>query len=155
MLVAAAVIGLLGSFVPGASAVHLYRGPGGGCTPADGPTGDAATPAATIMVMHNTFNDAANALPITVINAGDSIAFTWNSSHCHSVQASAGEFYSGFHYPTAPPESPQAVAGVFEYPVPDLTPTLVWTHTFATPGVFQYSCEHHAAIGMVGVVIVQ
>lgn len=152
-LALAAVLGLLGSFAPAASAVHFYRGPGGNCTPADGPTGDLLPPSAQVMVMHNTFNDSSTALPITVISAGQTVMWTWNSSHCHSAQAAS--FYSGFHYPTAAPESPQAVPGFFDYPVPDMTPTLSYTHQFTTPGVYQYACEHHAAIGMVGVVIVQ
>ena len=148
---------------PGAQAVHFYRGSGGGCTPADGATTNdpaaSGTVAATVLVMHNTFNDSATGLPVTTIKAGEAVRWTWNSSHCHSVgnkaDTSPGGFYSGYHYPTATPESPQVVPGFFDYPVPDMTPTLSYTRTFTTPGTYQYTCEHHAAIGMVGAVVVQ
>ena len=141
-------------------AVHVYRGPDSGCTPTDGPITDDATSAegaaeATVLVMHNTFNDAANGTPVTRVRPGDVVEWQWWSAHCHSAWAGDGTFYSGFHYPTATPESPQAVPGFFDYPVPDDTPTLTYRHTFSSPGTYQYFCEHHQAIGMVGTVIVE
>lgn len=149
--------GLMVAAAPGAEAIHFYRGPGGGCTPADGPTTDDPGPsgpvAATVKVMHNTFNDAATGLPTTTVAAGEAVTFTWNSSHCHSVDGDG--FSSGFHYPTAAPESPQVVPGFFDYPVPDDTPTLSYTRTFTAPGTYEISCVHHAAIGMVGTIVVE
>ncbi|HEX9696785.1 MAG TPA: plastocyanin/azurin family copper-binding protein [Actinomycetota bacterium] len=138
-----------------AGAVHFYRGPGGGCTPADGALSDggSGTVAGTIKVLHNTFADAATGLPVTRIGAGEALTWTWNSAHCHSVQAA--EFYSGFHYPAPEPTSPALVSGVFDYPVLEENPTLSYTITFDTPGIYPYACEHHAAIGMNGLVIVE
>lgn len=156
---ATALLALAFGSVAPAGAVHFYRGPGGGCTANDGALveggGEApASVAAEIQVLHNTFNDAATGQPVTVVNAGDSVRWTWNSSHCHSVDGRPG-FYSGYHYPTADPETPAVLPGFFHYPVPDTTPTLSWTRTFTTPGTYRYVCEHHAAIGMVGTVVVQ
>lgn len=159
MMAAVAVVALATVAGAPAGAVHFYRGPGGGCTPNDGALveGDEPAPAAVaaeIMVLHNTFNDAATGSPVTVIDAGDSVRWTWNSPHCHSVDGRPG-FYSGYHYPTATPESPAVAPALFHYPVPDTTPTLSWTRTFDEPGTYRYVCEHHAAIGMVGTVVVR
>jgi plastocyanin len=153
--IAAAVL-VLGMMAAPAHAIHEYRGPGGGCTPADGPTTDDAAAsgpvAATISVLHNTFNDKATGLPQTHVKVGDSVVWEWASAHCHSVQAAG--FYSGFHYPTAEPESPHVLPGLFDYPVPDDTPTLSYRHTFTTVGSYSYACEHHASIGMIGTIVV-
>lgn len=154
LLIAAAVVGLLGSVMPAAQAIHFYRGPGGGCSAADGALGAPVAAAATVMLGHNTYNDPATALlPVTVIKAGEAVKWTWNSAHCHSVTGAA--FNSGFHYPTTAPSSPLVARGAFDYPVLEVAPTLSFTQTFPTPGTFTYSCVHHAAIGMAGVVVVQ
>lgn len=142
---------------PLAGAVHFYRGPGQGCTPADGDLTD--TPAqgplgATVLMLHNSFNDLLTGTPVTIIKAGQSVKWTWNSEHCHSTW-SLGNFYSGFHYPSDTPTTPEVLPGLFHYPVPTLAPTLAFTHTFGTPGNFLYFCEHHQLIGMQGVVVVQ
>ena len=151
LLVSAAVIGMLAGFVPAASASHLYRGAGGGCTPATGATGEAVSPAATVMLGHYSYHDLGTALlPVTVISVGDAVQWTWNSAHCHSVTGPA--FDSGFHYPTTAPTTPLVNNA---YYVPEIAPTLSWTQTFDTPGTFQYSCVHHAGLGMRGVVVVQ
>ncbi len=143
-----------------AGAVHFYRGPDAGCTPAEGslgdPLDDGVEADAEVMMLHNTFNDAASGAPLTVIQAGESIRWTWNSEHCHSVTAAEEAFDSGFHYPAPTPDTPEAVPGLFHYPVPTFEETsLTYTRTFAEPGAYLYSCVHHAAIGMVGVVVVE
>ncbi|HVE94202.1 MAG TPA: plastocyanin/azurin family copper-binding protein [Acidimicrobiales bacterium] len=154
LLVTAAVVGLLGTVVPSAGAVHFYRGTGQGCSAADGALGAAVTPAATVMLGHNTYHDPATGfLPVTVINAGEAVQWTWNSAHCHSVNGSG--FASGFHYPASTPTTPAVAPGALHYPVPEVAPTLSYTRTFPTAGTFQYSCVHHAAIGMAGIVVVQ
>ena len=157
MLVTISVLGLLAGVVPTAGAAHLYRGPGGGCTPNDGAIGAAVEPAATVIMGHNTYNDLATAaLPITVIDAGEAVQWTWNSAHCHSVTGTAATgISSGYHYPTSQPTTPAVAPNLFHYPVPELAPTLSYTKVFDTPGTFQYSCVHHAGIGMVGIVVVQ
>lgn len=153
--IAALVLGL-GSLP--AQAIHFYRGPGGGCTPATGELTDDPTPpsgpvAATVKMLHNSYHDDETGGPVTFIEPGQAVRFTWNSAHCHSAD-SAGTFASGFHYPTTAPTSAQALPGVFDYPIPEETATLAFTHTFPTAGTFTYSCVHHAAIGMTGVVVV-
>jgi plastocyanin len=148
---------------PSAHAIHFYRGPGGGCVPADGATtddvGTPGTVGAVVTVGHNTFNDTLtgfDVLPAVIhVKAGQAVKWVWKSAHCHSVLGdAAGSFYSKFVYPTQAPESPQVVPGFFEYPVLDQTPTLSYTHTFTTAGSYAYHCEHHASIGMTGTVIV-
>lgn len=165
-LAAGVTLLVLAAGAPGAQAFHFYRGPGGGCTPTDGAISDDAAGTvqnvtATVHMLHNGFADAATGLPVTRVHVGESIRWEWNSSHCHSVEEGMGPpapanqvFASGFHYPTAPPESPQVQPGFFEYPVLDLTPTLTFTHTFTTPGTYNYYCVHHAIIGMRAVVVV-
>lgn len=149
-----ALLSAIGASAP-AGAVHLYRGPGGGCTPADGALSDggAGSVAGTIGVLHNTFADAATGTPISRIAAGEALTWTWNSAHCHSVQADS--FYSGYHYPATEPSSLALAPGVFHYPVLEEAPSLSFTVTFDAPGIYTYICEHHAAIGMVGVVVVE
>lgn len=171
----AATVGLiLAASIPPAHAIHWYRNTDGGCAPADGELTDdppETTPnvTATVVLGHNTFGEGllgtglsaeAFLAPFeTHIKAGESITWTWNSAHCHSVTSTAQDagapvFDSGFLYPTQPPESPHLAPGLFEYPLLDETPTLSYTHTFTTPGTYDYFCVHHASIGMNGVVIV-
>lgn len=165
---AVAALGLLLWLVPSAEAVHFYRSTDADCSAKSGDTTDGDTTdedttvpedvAAEVVLGHNTFHDTSNGTPVTTVEEGESVRWAWSSSHCHSVTAvptdEEGEpvFDSGFHYPTEEPESPQAVPGAFEYPVPDPTPDLTYTHTFEEPGTYQYVCVHHGAIGMVGAV---
>lgn len=153
----------LAAGMPSAQAIHFYRGTGSGCTAADGsisddPQGTTQNVAATVVVGHNTFSTGVSGLAAptgveTRIKVGESVTWTWNSSHCHSVTGSG--WNSGFHYPTQAPESQQVAPGVFDYPVLDDSPTLSYTRTFTTPGTFAYLCVHHSSIGMKGVVIVE
>lgn len=153
----AVTVCLIVATAPGAGAIHFYRSTSGGCSPAvgaltDDPAGSGPV-AAEVAMMHNSYHDQFSLLPITQIDAGEAVRWSWNSAHCHSV-TSAGNFNSGFHYPTPVPFSVNAVPGFFEYPVPDAQPKLTYTRTFPTAGMFTYSCVHHATIGMVGIVIV-
>jgi len=173
-LFAATVTVVLAASLPSAHAFHFYRSTDGGCAPADGtltddPPETIQDVTATVVLGHNVFGEGLAGTGFSVetlltptetrIRAGESITWTWNSAHCHSVTATdqtAGEpiFDSGFLYPITPPESLQVLPGVFEYPLLDETPTLSYTHTFTTSGTFNYFCVHHASIGMNGVVIV-
>lgn len=170
VLFGGAIAVTLAASMPSSYAVHFYRGTGGGCSPTDGPTTDdpeGTTPnvKATVIVGHNTFSEGIEGFsaitPVeTRIKSGESIRWTWNSSHCHSVTSStmAGAsplFDSGFHYPTAPPESQQVAPGAFDYPMLDDTPTLSYVRTFPTPGTYEYFCVHHTSIGMKGVIVVE
>jgi len=164
---------VLGASLPQAQAVHWYRNTGAGCSEADGaltddPTGTTPNVTASVVIGHNTFSTgvsgfAADPLlgsPVTRIKAGESITWTWNSAHCHSVTStdfSSGTtriFDSGFHWPKVPPEAQRVAEGALEYPLLDETPTMSYTHTFDTPGSFGYFCVHHALIGMNALVIV-
>src|SRR5207245_4070895 len=72
---------LLGGLAGPSLAFHLYRllanlQQPGHCTAASGQLGDAVSgSAATVLVMHNTFNDTASGSPVTHIKAGESV--TW------------------------------------------------------------------------------
>ncbi|GAC1411821.1 MAG: hypothetical protein NVSMB57_06950 [Actinomycetota bacterium] len=147
----------MSSFAP-AQAFHLYRSTDGHCSPKDGPTGVKAAATTTVAVQHNTFLDGTSNTPVTHIKAGNTVKWTWNSLHCHSVQFDAGtpgSTYSGFHYPiSVPKDFVRAVPGFFEYPQLSSSPTLSWSATFKVPGVYHYICEHHYDIGMHGIVIV-
>lgn len=143
---------------PSAHAFHLYRNSSFGCSETDGATGATATAVTTVQMLHNLFIDGTTNTPITHITAGQTVKWTWNSLHCHSVEfdrGTPGNPYSGFHYPTyVPPGFINAVPGFFEYPQLSSDPTLSWSFTFNTPGIYHYECEHHYDIGMHGVVIV-
>ena len=166
---------LIAAAMPSANAIHFYRSTDGGCAPADGsvtddPIDTIPNVTAIVPLGHNTFSLGLAGTGLSVesllnptethIKAGESITWTWNSSHCHSVTSVAYStgttplFESGFLYPETPPETPRVAPGLFEYPLLDETPTLAYTHTFPTPGTFEYFCVHHASIGMNGVVIV-
>jgi plastocyanin len=173
VLFAGTVALILAAGLPPAHAIHWYRSTDGGCSAADGvltddPVETIPNVTATVVLGHNTFSEGISGFSAesllapteTRIKAGESITWTWNSAHCHSVTSTDSysgttTFDSGFHYPTTPPESQQVAPGLFEYPLLDDTPTLSFTHTFATPGIFDYFCVHHASIGMNGVVIVE
>jgi plastocyanin len=140
--------------VPAAGAVHFYRGPGGGCTPADGALGQAPTGmGAQVWMLHTSFLDLRTGTPVTIIAAGESVTWHWASAHCHS--AFGPDWTTGFHYPVQAPPSPQVLPGLFDHPAPTTAPTLSATRTFDAPGVYTYACEHHQVLGMVGVVVVQ
>lgn len=176
LLFGAIVAVVMAASLPSANAFHFYRSTDGGCSPFDGaltddPPETVRTGESKVVVGHNTFSEGLGGSGFSVeslltptetrIKVGQSITWTWNSSHCHSVTSTdmaSGTtrlFDSGFHYPTTPPESPQVAPGLFEYPVLDDTPTLSFTHTFTEPGTFNYFCVHHASIGMNGVVVVE
>ena len=144
-------------------AFHFFRGDdaggcGSGCCPASGEIGEqSANIGATVLVLHNSYNDEGTLLPLVVrITAGQAVQWKWASSHCHSVTSdTAGQFESGFFYPTDPPAGQmEVVHGFLDYPLPDPNPSLTYTHTFTTPGQYLYHCIHHQVIGMEGVVIV-
>lgn len=154
ILMVALLVGALTA--PAAEAIHFYRGPGGGCQPASGEIGESQNPGpkeADVQLWHNTFADGSTLSPVTTIKAGGSITWTWNSAHCHSV--TFADSATGLRYPSKEPSTPRVVQGFFDYPVLETDPGLSFTKTFTTPGRFTYSCDHHAAIGMVGVVIVE
>jgi plastocyanin len=176
ILFAATVAVILAASLPSAYAFHWYRSTDSGCSAADGaltddPPETIQNVTATVVIGHNTFSEglAGSGLSVetlmtpteTRIKAGQSITWTWNSAHCHSVTSTdvvsgtTRVFESGFHYPATPPESQQLAPGLFEYPQLDNTPTLRFTHTFTTPGTFNYFCVHHSSIGMNGVVVVE
>ena len=174
VLLGATLATFVAAGLPSAHAIHFYRSTDGGCSAANGaltddPTETVPNVTATVVLGHNTFTEGALGTGVSVrsllgptrtrIKAGESITWTWNSSHCHSVTSYdfVGDtplFNSGFHYPTIPPESPRVVPGFFEYPILDKTPTLSFTHTFPTAGSYGYYCVHHASIGMTGIVLV-
>jgi plastocyanin len=162
LLAACIVLVFIVAGSPGADAVHWYRGPADGCTPADGelPVSPAPTPDATVLVLHDSYLDVSTGLPVTRISVGDSVRWEWWSSHCHSTEQGIDKsgtqlWDSGLHYPAADPGTPVLNPALFYYPVFDTTPTLSFTYTFSAAGTYTYFCKHHAAIGMRGVVIVE
>lgn len=158
---ALATIALVPALAGNAGAVHFFRGGQDlGCEPASGAISDDGSSAedtdVTVNVLHNTYHDGEKLGPVTVIEPGDTVTWVWNSEHCHSVTGADEAFDSGFVYPEEPPDTPQAVPGFFDHPVPTLDePSLTYSHTFEEPGVYPYACVHHSTIGMQGVVIVQ
>jgi plastocyanin len=150
--------------LPSAAAVHFYRGPGGGCTEANGaltddPPGGTGPEGAIVTALHNSFADASNLAPLTFVDAGQAVTWKWASLHCHSITAGragvgSGQFESGVHYPTEAGSVP-LLPGLFHYPLPSLDPQLSFTHTLTEPGTYSYYCVHHWMIGMQGVVVVE
>jgi plastocyanin len=178
LFVAGAALVVLGGAMP-AYSFHWYRSTDNGCAANDGALTDDPVDehgnivhgplATTIQLLHNAFKDEATGTSLTgfeiaesttTIAAGQSLTWTWNSAHCHSVTFEPNAAFggpapdSGFFYPTTAPDSPQVLPGAFEYPILSESPTLSWRHTFSTPGTFSYFCVHHASIGMVGTIVV-
>ena len=133
-LFAATVALFLAAGLPPAHAIHWYRSTDSGCSAADGaltddPVDTITNVTATVVLGHNTFSEGLLGTGFSVesllaptetrIKAGESILWTWNSAHCHSVTSNDFLFDSGFHYPTTPPESLRVVPGFFEYPLLD------------------------------------
>lgn len=174
----ALVVSLAAAFavMPSAEAIHWYRGTGSSCSAADGaltddPLDENGIPvhgprASTVELWHDSYHDSSISVPgaggstalmpaVTRIQVGQSVSWTWNSAHCHSVTFTGLGFGSGLHYPQTVPSSPRVVPNFFDYPVLETAPTLSYTKTFDQAGTFRYVCDHHGIIGMQGVVIVE
>jgi len=90
----------------------------------------------TVSVSNFQFTDSDTGTPVTVVHAGDTVTWTWDSGF-HSVSSGAAG------------QSP--VAG-FDSGVLS-APTGSFSATFATVGVFPYTCHVHATMN--GVVLVE
>lgn len=179
LLIAATAAAILAGAATPANAIHWYRNTDSGCAANDGALTDDPVDefgniihgplATTVQLLHNAFKDEATdpsltgfeiEESVTTIAAGESLIWTWNSAHCHSVTFHPNVVFgdsapdSGFYYPTTAPDSPQVLPGFFEYPLLTESPTLSWQHTFSTPGTFTYFCVHHESIGMAGTIVV-
>ncbi|HLB23995.1 MAG TPA: plastocyanin/azurin family copper-binding protein [Dehalococcoidia bacterium] len=93
-------------------------------------SGDAATQ--SVSVQDNQYVDGTSGNSTTTIAAGDTVLWTWAGSNPHTVDATSG----GESFSSGDP----ATSGTF-------------THTFNTPGTYNYICSVHGT-AMQGTIIV-
>jgi len=141
-------LGMVAFPVPPAHAIHLFPTLPDGTDPLGHTCGQtlSTAPAAPDAVVHVNgffFNDSANLLSTTNITAGQSVTWTWDLWHCHSITFSDGSGTLGGPNALNQPQlaRPNGDANSF-------------TLTFTTPGTYSYYCVHHASVGMVGTVVV-
>ena len=137
-------------FAAPAGAVHLFP-----LTPTADPLGHdcaknlVANPGnaqASVRVAGFNFLDTRTNTSATNISAGQSVAWTWLLDHCHSVTFVGGRGTQGAEG-FMPAGQPQLVrlngSGKDTFVL-----------AFPEPGTYQYSCVHHASVGMTGTVVV-
>jgi plastocyanin len=132
---------------PAAGAVHLFPLVEG--DPSDCAAGLAEAPAvsdAHVGVALFSFRDANSGTNVTEVARGQTVTWTWDLPHCHSVTSREFTTYGG-PPGTDSPDQPQLVK-----PEGDRNSFSV---TFDRPGTYQYGCVHHAEVGMRGTVIVR
>ena len=110
-----------------------------------GPAVDGMTPAevdATVQ-MTPSLQFAPNAI---TIQSGDTVEFQNISAFAHTVSTEADT--------TAEQQATRLPSGAMAFNSGSIAPGETFTHTFTTPGTYQYFCEPHLGSGMIGTVIV-
>jgi plastocyanin len=110
-----------------------------------GPADDGVTPAGVdkIVDMTATLNFAPNAV---TINSGDTVEFRNISTFTHTVSTVADTEIES--------QAVKLPTGAKPFDSAKIAPGATFTHTFTTPGKYQYFCEPHVGQGMIGTVIV-
>ncbi len=110
-----------------------------------GPAVDGITPAGVdkIVDMTATLNFAPNAV---TINSGDTVEFRNISTFTHTVSTVADTQIEA--------QAVKLPNGADPFDSGEIAPGATFTHTFTTPGTYQYFCEPHVGQGMIGTVIV-
>ena len=110
-----------------------------------GPAVDGITPAGVdkIVDMTATLNFAPNAV---TINSGDTVEFRNISTFTHTVSTVADTQIEA--------QAVKLPNGAEAFDSGEIAPGATFTHTFTTPGTYQYFCEPHVGQGMIGTVIV-
>ena len=140
----------VGALIVPAGAIHLFPlapgDPGGDCGTTLQP--DPGTSAGHVGVAHFSFMDHSSGDSTTTVTAGDSVTWVWEVPYCHSVTFSSGDIQG----------TDGKQPGGFDGEEPQLTrpegSNNSFTATFKTPGTYDYSCIHHASVGMTGQVVV-
>jgi plastocyanin len=138
----------VGALVVPAGAIHLFPlapgDPGGDCGTTLQP--DPGSSAGHVGVGHFSFMDHASGDSRTTVNVGDSVTWVWEQPYCHSVTFQSAEVQS----------TDGGEPGGFDGGEPQLTrpegSANSFTATFDKAGTYEYSCVHHASMGMTGVV---
>lgn len=140
----------VGAFVVPAGAIHLFPlfpgDPGGDCGATLQP--DPGGAAGHVGVEHFSFMDHASGNSTTSVKVGDSVTWVWENPYCHSVTFKASDVKGTEGGPPAGKNHDE----------PQLTKpkgdSKTFTVKFDRPGTFEYSCVHHASVGMTGKVVV-
>ena len=133
-----------------AGAIHLFplapNDPGGDC----GTTleADPGGSAGHVGVEFFSFMDHSSGNSTTSVKPGDAVTWVWENPYCHSVTFKAAEIKGTEGGPPAG----------FNGDEPQLTrpegSNNTFTAKFDEPGTYEYSCVHHASMGMAGKVVV-
>lgn len=145
------VLGVLVTMAPIASSFHFHTT----CTRANGSTGEAPTADGAQVVVGLDYY----ATPVVVIPAGASVTFTWDATnpYCHSVTGAGWGTQSVTGTPNGrlvPGGAAPSLFNLLPNPTNPSGGPLSYAHVFTAPGTYQYSCQEHVLIGMVGVVVV-
>lgn len=130
----------------GATALSLSADPAPAADAATDGDDTQAAADAEVTVQDFEFSDADTGTPVTHVQVGDTVRWTWEGG-CHSVT-------QGVRGPGSEPVGPSAFdSGVqcTSYDE-DGTPTSTFTVTFDEPGAYKYFCKPHAS--MEGLVVV-
>lgn len=144
-----AMVFAIGALIVPAGAIHLFPlapgDPGGDCGATLQP--DPGGSAGHVGVEHFTFVDHSSGGSTSNVKAGDSVTWVWEQPYCHSVTFQAADVAGTEGGPPAGRGSE-----------PQLTKpegsNNTFTAKFDQAGTYDYSCVHHASVGMVGKVVV-
>lgn len=142
----AAIVGL--AVLP-AGAFHLFPlvpgDPGGDC----GQTlqADPGNGAGKVTVEYFSFSDQGSGSSTSTVKVSDTVTWTWGNPYCHSVT------FQSDAVPGTNGGPPAGRGGEPQLTRPDGDKNS-FSVTFPTAGTYEYSCVHHANVGMVGMVVV-
>lgn len=150
MLPFLAMILAVGALAVPAGAFHLFPlfpgDPGGDCGATLQP--DPGGSAGHVGVEHFRFMDHSSGDSTTTIKAGELVTWVWDVPYCHSVTFQSPDMKGTEGGPPAGREGKE----------PQLTKpdgnNNSFTAKFDTPGTYDYTCVHHASVGMKGKVVV-
>ena len=145
-----AIVAAVGTLIVPAGAIHLFPlapgDPGGDCGATLKP--DPGSSAGHVGVEPFSFMDHSSGDSTTQAKAGDSVTWVWEVPYCHSVTFQSTEVQS----------TDGGEPGGFDGSEPQLTKpegsNTTFTTKFDKPGTYEYSCVHHASVGMTGTVVV-
>lgn len=110
-----------------------------------GPAVDGITPAGVDETVEMTA--ALRFAPTAVtINSGETVEFSNISTFTHTVSTVADSVIEQ--------QAVKLPAGAAAFDSGPIAPGATFTHTFTTPGTYQYFCQPHVGQGMIGTIIV-
>lgn len=151
VLAGLAAVGVLFLAAPSAEAIHLFP-----LTPVFDPLGHdceqnltaaPSDPDATVFVAGFNFVDADTGTSTTSVSTGETVNWQWLADHCHSVR------FVSSNAPVPGTEGGTTFNNENLVRMNGLGNDS-FSVTFNQSGTYSFFCEHHAALGMTGAVVV-